>query len=263
MTTICTGWHPEAWDEYAYRFIDGIVEFWPEGTKVIAYVEDGPTIKGWSLTEPLCIEARLLWDCDGAHKFIWHNKKIPAHCGKQECKIHKGWKAKDHRRGYTFRYDAVRFCKQMFIPEDAAKLLPDGEILAWFDADVVTFDHVPPDFIEQLLGENDLCYLGRNGYHSEIGFWAVRLNSHTRPFLESLAQVYRNGEVFNMDEWHSAFVFDNRLELLKRVNKEIKILNLSPNGKGHVWFQTPLGDYTDHLKGPRKKLGRSPERKRG
>jgi hypothetical protein len=39
--------------------------------------------------------------------------------------------------------------------------------------------------------------------------------------------------------------------------------NLTPEGRGvnHVWHDSPLAEYMDHLKGPkRKQLGKSPER---
>ena len=140
MTTICTGWHPEGFDLYGQQFIQSFDRYWPDEIKIRCWVED-------INIGPMCRAVKYsLWHCEGIENFISYNQRIMSHCGKHPV---KGWRTKDHRRGYCFRYDAVRFCKQMFIPEDAAKRLPDGEVLAWFDADVVTFDHVPPDFIDR------------------------------------------------------------------------------------------------------------------
>ena len=250
MTTICTGWHPAGWEQYAHRFAADFAKHWPDDVDLVAYVE-----------EPISIpvgEIRSLWDCNGVREFIEANKGSPVRCGSAPT---NGWRDKDHKRGYCFKYDAVKFCKQMFIPEHAASKLPDGEILAWFDADVVTHRKVPEGFIESLIGKADLCSLGRKTYHSEIGFWAVRLNDNTRSFLLSLAYLYRTNEVFKLAEWHSAFVFDHCLKKFEHIDGG-RVKNLTPNGTGHVWFQSKLGVYTDHLKGDRRKIaGASPERK--
>jgi hypothetical protein len=63
--------------------------------------------------------------------------------------------------------------------------------------------------------------------------------------------------VFALPEWHSAFVFD-----WVRGIAQLDEANLTPEGRGHVWLQSPLARYTDHMKGARKALGYSPERMR-
>jgi hypothetical protein len=112
------------------------------------------------------------------------------------------------------------------------------------------------------LGAHDLCYLGRQGMHTELGFWAVRLNEATRRFLAHFAEMFRSDAVFNLPEWHSAYVFDH-VRRFHETDRQypIRTLNLTLRGQGHVWFQSPLGRYTDHLKGDRRKqAGRSLER---
>jgi hypothetical protein len=68
------------------------------------------------------------------------------------------------------------------------------------------------------------------------------------------AEVWERDEVFALPEWHSAFVFDHC-----RSKFSLRERNLTPNGTGHVWFQSPLAKYLDHLKGNRKTMQRSPE----
>lgn len=250
MTTICTGWHPEAWTLYASTFIDMFSRHWPEGVNLVAYVEKPQTlIRG---------QQRSLWDIRGAKDFIERHQNNPAHNGRGRL---DAWKSKEISGGYSYRFDAVRFCKQMFIPYAAAFGMKDGEVLAWFDSDVVTYKDVPANWIEGILGDSELVYMGRERKHSEIGFWAVRLNPVTRSFLCDLSYLYRTDEVFKLAEWHSAFVFDHCLKKFEHIDGG-RVKNLTPGSRGHVWFQCELGRYTDHLKGNRKARGYSDERRR-
>jgi hypothetical protein len=250
MTVIVTGFSPKGYLEYGSNFLGTFDKHWPKSASLLCFTEIEVPIprKG----------SRSLWSCDGAAEFVQrHEKNLAAH-GRVP---NKYWRPKHIYNGYHFAFDAVKFCKQCFIPEKAASELPDGTVMAWIDADVVTFSAIPEGFVEQLLGDADLCYLGRPGTHSEIGFWAVRLNDRTRDFLAHLADIYRTDEIFSIQEWHSAFAFDH-VRVKHEKAGQLRTKNLSPpNGRAHVWFQTVLGKYMDHLKGDRrKKLGRSPER---
>lgn len=247
MTTICTGFSPKGYVDYGANFLETFDGYWPKGVRFLYFVE-----------QPLPVVVRggerSLWTCRGMREFVERNVTDLQRCGRAP---HPAWRPKDHARGYSFKFDAVKFSRQCFIPEGAAEELPDDEVLVWLDADVVTYRPVPDDFVERLLGGYDLCYLGRTNMHSEIGFWAVRLNRRTRAFLAALAALYRTDEVFKLREWHSAFAFD----YVRSKSDELRALNLTPRGMGHVWFQSPLAQYTDHLKGDRRKqMGKSMER---
>jgi len=243
MTTVVTGWTGRAYDPLGYQFLDTLDRYWPPAVGVSYYVDAGYR----NTSEKRAMSARLLSDCDGLVDFIARHKDDKAATGRR---INERWKAKEVAAGYSFRFDAVRFATQLFIPEAAARHLPDGEILAWFDADVVTNAAVPEGFVEGLIGGADLVYLGREPKHSEIGFWAVRLNPLTRWFLSALANVYRQDKVFSLAETHSAFVFDHCRREFEQKRKAVR--NLTPGGSGHVWPKSPLGACTEHLKGKRK-----------
>ena len=149
----------------------------------------------------------------------------------------------------TVSYNIVAFFKQILIPGMAAVGLQEGDILVWLDGDVVTTKKVPLDFVPNLLGDDrDVCFLNREPQHSEIGFWAIRINRRTRKFLNDMAEFYRSGNVFGLSEWHSAFVWDRAREMNDL--KEVRLCR--PNRRGHVFPKSPLGEYMDHLKGPRK-----------
>jgi hypothetical protein len=119
---------------------------------------------------------------------------------------------------------------------------------------------VPEGFIEGLISGYHGAYLGRGAKHSEIGFWCVRLGAATRQLLHRFADLYRSDRLFGLTEWHSAYAWDCvRLEW--EGEGALGLLDLTPGGHSHVWFQSPLRLYLDHLKGKRKAAGRSPERR--
>jgi len=249
MIRVVTGWSPAGYREYAKACTSTFRQFWPKEVEFVAYTEEPEDCPG--------IDVLSLSLCEGVDDFISKYIGNPTACGHEPV---TGWRQKEIDKGYSYRFDAVKFCRQMFIPEHAALDMADGDILVWLDADVITHKKVPLDFVPGLLGYKDICYLGRGSKHSEIGFWAVRLSPITRDFLMSLAQTYRTAEVFKLAEWHSAFVFDACLKAYRTVG--LKEQDLTPNGRGHVWFQSELAFYMDHLKGDqRKKAGRSGERR--
>lgn len=156
-----------------------------------------------------------------------------------------------------WRHDAVKWAPQGLSPTAMVSDLPDGEVVCWLDADVETFAQVPAGFVERLLGqEDDLVHLGRSRTHSEIGFYALRLNRATRFMLEVFATLYRADEIFSLREQHSAYAFDRACEVAG--SRGLRTRSLTTGG-GHVWWQTELGCYLDHKKGKRKDRGLSTE----
>lgn len=237
MIRVCSGFSPVGRVQYGERFLESFNRHWPSEIQLQVYVEDlsssGPMVE------------RSLWDIPGAREFHERHADNPAAQGRtrQPC-----WKDKEQGRGYSFRTDAYKFWKQILIPEAASLDMTDGDILVWLDADVETTRAVPRDFIPNLVLDNEVVYLGRANAHSEIGFWAVRLNRRTRRFLHEIAEVYRTDHVFQLREWHSAFVWDH-----VRSSFGMKERNLvRPGLRGHVWPFTVLAGYTRHDKGPRK-----------
>ena len=114
-----------------------------------------------------------------------------------------------------------------------------------------TIKRVLLSFIPDLLGDGDVAFLGREPKHSEIGFWAVRINIKTRSFLADIAETYKSHRFAELKEWHSAYVWDDcrRRAGLKEVNL------CAPGARGHVWPATRLQEFTRHDKGARKPGG--------
>ncbi len=239
MTTVISLMWGNAWELYGKNFALTFELFWPADVDLIVAADrELPLTVG---------RTRLMSDIPGLKDFQ------DRHALSQRARgLDRG--PKD-----IWKFDAVKWAPQALTPDFLVAGLPDGEVVAWLDADVVTHTPVPSGFVDELLAGSDLCHLGRGQKHSEIGFFAIRLSPVTRGFLKAYADIYRSDAVFNLREWHSAYAFTYCLEGLRSVGG--RILDLTPGGKGHVWFQSRLCEYTDHLKGDRKRLGRSRERK--
>ncbi|TAK83394.1 MAG: hypothetical protein EPO09_21255, partial [Aquabacterium sp.] len=186
ITRVCSGFSPRGRLDYGDAFLAAFDKRWPAEVELQVYVE-----------EPIAMPrgaCRDLWAIPGAREFhVKHAENADA----QGRVPHGNWKHAEQRRGYSFRHDAYKFWKQILIPQAAAEGLMHGDILVWLDADVETIRRVPAGFVDGLLGDSDVCYLGRARQHSEIGFWAVRINSETRNFLCFLAEFYTRGLVFD------------------------------------------------------------------
>ena len=145
-----------------------------------------------------------------------------------------------------WRHDAVGWAAQAMVPRVALDGLEDGDILAWFDADVETLKDVPAGWLDGLVGEYDVACLQRKNKYSEIGFWVVRISGDTREMIEVFANVYESGAVLKLPEQHSGYVFDTALANFHG----LRIRNLNPmNERWHPWGQSPLAAFTVHHKG--------------
>lgn len=234
MLTICTGWSPKGWKEYGEAFAESFARYWPDDVKLLAYVE-----------EPVDLprgECRSVLDIPGCRAFIDKYRDDRRANGRD---VQPHWKAAAKARGYHFRWDAWKFCRQGFIPLAAAQEC-ETEYLAWFDADVVTFAPVVTQDVINLLPRGySVAYLGRVRW-SEIGFQLYRLPD-AMAMLEQFAAYYRDETVFHLPEWHSAYVFDRAREQTK-----IAGWDLTPGREGDVWPYTPLSKFSFHLKGDQK-----------
>lgn len=183
--------------------------------------------------------------------FMTRHAENPLHRGRVPG---AGWKEKDVRDGYCFKFDAVKFCCKVFAIADAARELGKGS-LTWIDADAYPTRQVPDGWFDCLSGA-DVTFLGREGTHSECGFLHFRLPA-ALPLILLWEKMYAHDLFLLHREWHDSYLFDRAREGMPAV----KCKSISRRGtKGHVWVTSPLGLYFDHTKGERKKLGYSPER---
>lgn len=232
-----TSWGPTGWDLYGRRFAETFATQWPRDVALWCYTEAHAAI-------PLRAKQFDLLQIDECRDFLerhYHHDSarglVPAPC----------WRKAHVAKGYSFRTDAYKFCRKAFALRDAVRRLGVG-LIAWIDADVITHSPVPADWLEQVVGDADGAYLGREGTHSECGFVALRL-PQASPIAHELAEGYATDAVFGLPEWHDSYVFDR----VREDHPEIKMRDLTPGLRGHVWPLSPLARCTEHLKGDRKR----------
>jgi hypothetical protein len=237
MTTIVTSFSPEGKILYGSEFVQGFIDHAPRTWRLHVYVEH-PVI-------------------DQPHERVWFRNLLAIKPMKDFLDRHAAdMRVRGRARNdYNFRYDAWKFCRKVFALADSAS--PASGAMAWMDADTRWLQGPPDRLIGDLLDGHDVAYLGREHQYSECGFVALRLPV-AWPVAYAWRSYYDKDQFLDCREWHDSYLFD-----LVRVGLEqtpLKFRNLTPGLRGHVWCESPLAPYWDHLKGNRKALGASPER---
>lgn len=265
--TVCTGWSVSGWYKYGRTFLETFGKFWPADVQLHVCGE----VEALEVTAahaqklvaaralPQIVRATMLDAIPGCTDFM-RRFDFPIYHGLLRSSPDHNWKQRAIDAGYNWRYDLVKFCRQGFIPWFVAQR-SSTDFLVWLDGDVVTHAPIPSsDVITSLLPPGKaIAYLGREPKHPDIAFQLYDLRSElARSFLEEFSRTYSTGEVVRFKEWHSAYVWH---VLAKTPPRATWLHNITPGGRGHVWHQSPLRQWTDHLKGERKDRGRSPERR--
>lgn len=240
-TVIVTLMWGDAFDRYGWKFATSAQMLWPRDWQLIV-VTDREMERARFPAATIFVELRT---ADHAAFFA-------------------RWRDDDAARGigeggdYRWRHDACKWFPQALAPRLALPYLLDGECMVWLDADVETLAPPPADFFAEQLAGADVAYLGRAGTHPEIGYWSALVGPSTRAMIRGFADLYLTGDVFALAEQHSAFVWAEQLRRFVMA-KLLHATDLTPGGRGHVWFESPLADHFDHMKGKRKDRGGSRE----
>lgn len=167
----------------------------------------------------------------------------------------------DQQNQLELHYGAVRFSYKTFSILHACQHSP-AQYVIWLDADTKTYTYMDPEFLDSLVSPDKyLTYLGRENNYSECGFVIYnRAHPGHNAFQTAWRHLYESDEVFKLDQWHDSYVFDQVRKTYEK-NNIIENINLSPWGKDydHVFINSKLGEYMDHMKGPRKEEGKSRE----
>jgi hypothetical protein len=241
---IVTGFSAAGYKEYGKRLLDSYDAPFP----LIVFTDGVEQLEG--------VEQRDQSDIPGLPEFLARWKTSKAANGREPNEF---WKEREYRLGYSFKWDAWKFCKMVFTMWAAAHMLHKrGETkMIWLDGDSVIRRTLPDDLFERAVpADCSFAYLGREPKHSETGFLAFRL-PECLPILDSWVAFYAEDTFVDQQETHSAYLFDRAREM----HTDIKGHNLTPSGSGHVIHQCWVGQYIDHLKGSRKTRGRSQEAK--
>jgi hypothetical protein len=258
---VVTTFHEDGLKKYAQKMIDGFCATWPKEITLHIYPEKcNPVIQDHSrvtLTDLDSVTALT------AFKELWKN--VPKANG-DVTKDPVRSKRKDSGKG--FKWNAVRFAHKVYAIIDCAKTT-DADVLIWMDADTVCHSPITMQDLERMIPANsELCYLGRKGKYSECGLYSMNLRSaNVWAFLKEFQRYYDEAEqgIFKLAEWHDSFVFDavrckfpqmRQLDWAAHLNDLRSAPGMS-SGEGHPLINSEWGAWLDHLKGSRKKDGRS------
>lgn len=240
---IITGLWGEAWERYGRNTALSFAKHWPKAIEYRAVTD-----RTLDLPRGRTIQ---LNDCSGYTEFMDKWGEDPEKTGDKPT---PNWRRKALEKGYDWRHDAVKWFPQSLCVEAGIADLKDGDTFAWVDGDVETHSTVPKDFLIDLIDGNDIVYIGRSEYHSEIGFWGGTVNERSRWFAHEFAEMYRSGRVFDLSQWHSAWVFDAVMDEFKPRYPNARVNNLTADIERHgqPFEITPLAKYMTHYKGRRK-----------
>jgi hypothetical protein len=151
-----------------------------------------------------------------------------------------------------YRSQSIRFCHKVFAVTDAARK-STADWLVWIDCDVQMKGK--PDLARVLPEGKDLAFLWRSWSHSECGFVGYRLTEpKVRLMLEDMRLCYTSGEIFALpkSKWHDSAIFDVCRLRSGVPHARWNSLSSTPHLRD-VWDSSPLADWADHNKGPRRK----------
>ena len=258
---VVTTFHEEGLKKYAQKMIDTFCANWPAEVTLHIYPEKcNPIIRNHAhvtLTDLDSVSALT------AFKETW--KDVPKANGDVSADPIRS-KRKDSGKG--FKWHAVRFAHKVYAIFDCARET-DADILIWMDADTICHSPITmQDLYRMIPADSELCYLGRKGKYSECGLYAMNLRSqNVQNFLKEFQRFYDQAEqgIFRLAEWHDSFVFDAvriKFPQMRQLDWAAHLHDLRPapgmsSGEGHPLINSEWGAWLDHLKGGRKKLGRS------
>lgn len=263
---VITSYKPGTWETYAKRGITSMVKRLPEDVDIFVYCEE---------PEPNFIDKRITYiDLNTSEPalFEFKNKyKNDPVANGELIEIPNGVRRSPKLEGLdknkiSFLWDAVKFSNKVFCIVNAVRNSSNYDYIIWLDADTYTHTPMPINFLQDLLPQDTmLTYLGRErgnqAIYPECGFVGYNLNHpEIQNFINEWEQLYKTGDIFNLLEWHDSAVFwhlSKKYKTEKRITVNDIGYNAGVSGH-HVFVNSKLGMYIDHLKGDnRKKIGRS------
>ena len=243
---VVTTFNSRGYKEYGKSCLETFLRHWPKEVSLLVYAEDvkidedDPRLILINQAEclPKLIEFRQRFREDPRANGILSSEAI-----------------------YDFRWDAVKFSNKVFAVADAIRRCqPVADHLIWLDADTVTHRSIPQEFLDGIAPTNSelASYLNRRIY-PECGWVGYNLkHENISRFAKLFEHVYSSGEFLALTESHDSHVFWLIVKQMKR-DREAKFKLLGSRfTKRHVFINSVLGGYMDHLKGERKALGKSP-----
>jgi hypothetical protein len=226
------------WQETGARMVHSFLERWPSDARLTLYAED------FEPARTIGLNVRKLPE--------WHIEFKRRHKG-------NSWAHGQTVTRYDFRQDAVKFSHKVAALTDAG-LQNDNGILIWLDADTFTHAPVTHEWLKGLFPEPSyVAWLDRHNCYPECGFIMFRCGhkAHQKA-MQDYQDLYVTDRVFKLPETHDSFVFQRLIEGMVTAGDIEPPVSLSGDkGWSHPFVNGPLGACMDHMKGDRKKKGRS------
>ena len=240
--SVFSTWHPSGYEKYGKLFVQGYTTNWPKEVPLTIYAE-GHTPDTDNPNVIVLDQASTLPDLKAWQ--LRHKNNKHAH----------GWNKDLSKK--SFLWDASRFANKVFALWHFANNC-NTDIFIWCDGDVRTHTTLPLDFLQSIApNENQLAtYLGRKTW-PECG-WMMFNRKHPKfaEFLDQWRWIYESDDIFEHAESHDSFIFGELVEDFRSMGVEFNDLGGSDQG-GHIFINSVLGRYMDHLKGFRKEVGKS------
>ena len=259
--SVVTTFHQAGYDAYGKRMIQTFLQNWPREVKLYVYAENCQVTE----TAPNLIVKDLHSASSDLVTFKNKWSGVPKANGDVS---QDPVRSKRRDAGKGFKWHAIRFAHKVYAIFDCARP-SDADILLWMDADTICHSPISMQDLHKMIpADSELCYLGRKGKYSECGLYSMNLRSpNIQAFLKEFQRVYDEAEngIFQLEEWHDSFVFDavrNKFPQMRQLDWAAHLHDLRPapgmtSGEGHPLINSQWGAWLDHLKGSRKKLGRS------
>ncbi|MEZ2221640.1 hypothetical protein [Rhizobium sp. RCC_161_2] len=244
---VVTTFHEKGYRDYGKKCIETFLKYWPKDISLVVYAEN------------VHVEEK-----DDRLQIFDHNETLPRLLEFRkdfaENPLANGVRLSTNSLERDYRWDAVRFSNKVFAVTDAIRRYrTSADQLIWLDADTLTHSEIPRNLIDRIAprGNQLAAYLNRKIY-PECGW--VGYNLHHREiltFVERFESTYSSGYFLALKESHDSFVFWKIVQQMKQ-DKEASFKFLGSNRtKSHVFINSVLGGYMDHLKGDRKAAGKS------
>ncbi|WP_157633377.1 hypothetical protein [Rhizobium leguminosarum] len=217
-------------DLYGRRMVRSFHEHWPREVSLRVYSE------GWDALD--CFGPEVV---DLASASPW----LGAFKSRNRNKAFRG-----------FRWDAVRFSHKAAAVCHAASTI-DADVLIWLDGDIVTHAPLTIGDLEALapVGDEWISWLDRTSMYPECGFYMLnRRHENHLAFLSAFDAMYVTDALYGLAEYHDSYVLQ---QVVERERAAAKSLSGAGRATTHPLVNGPLGKWFDHLKGTRKREGRS------
>jgi hypothetical protein len=264
-----TTFNRQGYEQYGRRMIESFDHYWPKDVSLYCYAEGFTP----DLPSPRIIAVDLLSACPELVAFKERHRANRRAHGAEPRGSQLRFRVKRRKtsrwplpklkairieRGIGYRWDAVRFSHKSFAIFDASARC-NADVLCWLDGDIVVFDEIPQAFLQELVPPDHLLGCLKRPTFSECGFLAYNLRHPAiREFFDEFKSLYTTDRLFREQEYHDSWLFDVVRKRFERRNcKTFDISGGQGTQAGHVFINSPLGRYMDHLKGGRWALGSS------